>query len=72
MYSIKLDVQDNIFDNVMYFLNNIPNDDIKIKEIHNQKSTQNDELVKFFQTSPLVDEIVLDRSAEQYSNRVEF
>jgi hypothetical protein len=72
MYSIKLDVQDNIFDNVMYFLNNIPNNDIKIKEIHNLKSTQNDDLVSFFRTSPLIDEIVLDRSAEQYNNKVEF
>jgi len=72
MYSIKLDVQDNVFDNVMYFLNNIPNNDIEIKEIHNQKSIQNDDLVSFFQTSPLIDEIALDRSTEQYSSRVEF
>lgn len=72
MYSIKLDVNDNIFDKVMYFLKNIPSDDIKIKEIQNTKIENKNDLVKFFQSSPLVDTINLNRETEQYTNRVNF
>ncbi|PHR58376.1 MAG: hypothetical protein COA44_02705 [Arcobacter sp.] len=32
MHSIRLDIQDNVFDKVIYFLNNLPKNDVKIIE----------------------------------------
>ena len=32
MHSIHLDIQDNVFDKVMYFLNNLPKNEVKIVE----------------------------------------
>lgn len=73
MYSIKLDVNDNIYEKVMLFLENIPKQDLTIKEIKNfsekQKKTN---LVDFFRNSPLIGEIEIKRDSEIYSNRVEF
>ena len=73
MYSIKLDVNDNIYEKVMLFLENIPKQDLTIKEIKNfsekQKKTN---LVDFFRNSPLIGEIEIKRDPEIYSNRVEF
>lgn len=73
MYSIKLDVNDTIYDKVMFFLNNISQKDLKIKEIKNYNPHQNENsLVDFFRASPLVDELDLKRDNDTYSNRVEF
>lgn len=72
MYSIKLDVDDNIYDKVMFFLDNISKKDIKIKEIKNYNGDKEDSLVDFFQNSPLVGEVDLRRETETYSSRVEF
>ncbi len=30
MHSIRLDIQDNVFDKVIYFLNNLPINEVKI------------------------------------------
>jgi len=30
MHSIRLDIQDNVFDKVIYFLNNLPKNEVKI------------------------------------------
>ncbi len=38
MKTIRLDVEDSIFDNVMYFLNNLPKKDIKLN-IENTKDS---------------------------------
>ena len=38
MKTIRLDVADSIFDNVMYFLNNLPKKDVKL----NIENTQED------------------------------
>lgn len=37
MKTIRLDVADSIFDNVMYFLNNLPKKDVKLNIEDNQK-----------------------------------
>jgi hypothetical protein len=62
MYSIKLDINDKIYEKVMFFLENIPKQDLTIKEIKNfddnQKKTN---LVEFFRNSPLVGEIEIKR-----------
>ena len=39
MKTIKLDVEDSIFDNVMYFLNNLPKKDVKLN-IENTKDSK--------------------------------
>ena len=37
MKTIRLDVADSIFDNVMYFLNNLPKKDVKLNIENTQK-----------------------------------
>jgi hypothetical protein len=64
MYSIKLDINDKIYEKVMFFLANIPKQDLTIKEIKNfddnQKKTN---LVEFFRNSPLVGEVEIKRDS---------
>lgn len=72
MYSIKLDVNDNIYDKVMFFLDNISKKDLKIKEIKNYNDQKENDLVDFFRKSPLVGEVDFSRENEVYANRVEF
>ncbi|RBQ28050.1 hypothetical protein [Aliarcobacter vitoriensis] len=73
MYSIKLDVNDKIYDKVMAFLNNISKKDLTIKEIKNfDDNKQEINLVEFFANSPLVGEVELKRESDKYSNRVKF
>ncbi len=72
MYSIKLDVNDNIYDKVMFFLDNISKKDLKIKEIKNYNDQKENDLVDFFRKSPMVGEVDFSRENEVYTNRVEF
>ncbi|MDY0402792.1 hypothetical protein [Sulfurovum sp.] len=32
MHTLKLNIKDSVFDKVIYFLNNLPNDDVQIVE----------------------------------------
>jgi hypothetical protein len=73
MYSIKLDINDKIYEKVMFFLENIPKQDLTIKEIKNfDDKLEENSLVDFFRKSPLVGEVEIKRDSEIYSNRVEF
>ena len=72
MYSIKLDVNEKIFDKVMFFLENISKKDLTIREIKNFDDKQDSSIVDFFRNSPLVGELDLKRESELYSQRVEF
>lgn len=73
MYSVRVDMNDTVYDKVMFFLNNISKADIKIKELKNDDNTNDDSsLVEFFRNSPLVGEIELKRDTQTYLNRVEF
>jgi len=73
MHSIQLDINDTIFDKVMFFLNNMPSNEIKIKELENHTPSTNSTLVDFFQKSPLLNQLDLTRDTQEYStNRVEF
>ena len=73
MYSIKLDINDKIYEKVMFFLENIPKQDITIREIKNyEDKLEENNLVDFFRKSPLVGEIEIKRDSEIYSDRVEF
>ncbi len=73
MRTIKLDVSDKIFDNIMFFLNQLPKSDLTIKVIPTEeKKDKSKGLVEFFRSSPIVDEIIIERSSQSYSDRVQF
>ena len=44
MKTIRLDVADSIFDNVMYFLNNLPKKDVKLNIENTQKNKKKKKL----------------------------
>ena len=69
MQTIKIDVSDSIYDNVMFLLNNLPKKDVKIYTKKDEKKEET--LVEFFQSSPL-HEITLERDNEMYQDRVDF
>jgi len=70
MYTIKLDVNDTIYDKVMFFLKNIPVTNLEVKKSDDTTSTKKDDIVSFFHNSPLVDNIELKREDEIYEDRV--
>lgn len=74
MHTIRLDVSNDIFDNVMFILNNLPKSDVKLKIEKNSEKNHGkyDSLVDFFQNSPLVDSVSFDRELEKYKSRIEF
>lgn len=67
MYSIKLDIDDNILDKVMLFLNNIPKKNIEVKQMDGNNS-HHEKLADFFMKSQLREEITLVRSSEKNQN----
>ncbi len=69
MKTIRLDVEDSIFDNVMYFLNNLPKKDVKLNIEARKKDSKQHSIVDFFQNSPLRDSIELERDREIYVDR---
>lgn len=73
MYSVRLNIDEKIYDKVMFFLENLPKNDLKIVEVKNLgQEAQNNNLVDFFRKSPLVGEIDLKRDNEEYSSRIKF
>lgn len=70
MQTIRLDVSDSIYDNVMFFLNNLPKKDININNVPKKKKEKS--LTDFFQHSPLKNEIILCREKEIYKDRIDF
>ncbi len=59
MYTIKVDVNDTIYDKVMLFLNSIPVKNMVIKKKDEKKPAKQNNIVNFFRSSPLVGEITL-------------
>jgi len=72
MYTIKLDVNDTIYDKVMFFLKNIPVKNLEVKKVDDTKAQKKDSIVSFFQSSPLMGELHLERDAEIYHEKVSF
>lgn len=73
MYSVKLDINEKIYDKIMFFLENLPKNDLKIVEIKSAKQeTKESNLVDFFRKSPLVGEIDFSRDDEKYNGRLRF
>ncbi len=71
MYTIKLDINDTIYDKVMFFLKNIPTKNLEVKKIDDTQIKKKDNIVSFFRSSPLND-IQLERESELYSDRMIF
>ena len=72
MYTIKLDVNDIVFEKVMFFLKNIPVKNISVEKIDDKESKKQNDIVTFFQSSPITGEISLERDSGTYTNRVTF
>jgi len=69
MHTIKIDVSDTLYEQVMSFLKQLPKNDVKLYEVPSNKDKQ-ETLVSFFQKSPLHD-ISLVREDEVYEGRME-
>ncbi len=74
MQTIRLDISSDIFDKVMFILENLPKNKVKfsLENKANEHQPQKNNLVDFFQNSPLVDILSLDRDEEVYRGRIEF
>jgi hypothetical protein len=72
MYTIKLDVNDTIYDKVMFFLKNIPISNLEVKRTDASDVKKQDDIVSFFHNSPLRDNVQLTREEEVYEGRVSF
>ena len=72
MQTIKLDVSDNIFDKVIFFLDNLPKNEVKLQIEKKKKDTKKYSVVDFFQNSPLRDSIMIEREKEVYEDRLKF
>lgn len=49
MYSIKIDIDDTIFNKVMFFLNNIPKKNIEVKKLDSSDSAPTEKIGDFFE-----------------------
>lgn len=72
MYTIKLDVNDTIYEKVMFFLKNIPVKNISVEKTDDLEVKKQNDIVTFFQSSPIKGEISLERESDIYSDRVTF
>jgi len=73
MHTIRVDVSDDIYDKVLFILENLPKNKVKLQvEKEEVPSKQKGSLIDFFQSSPLVGTVSLDREQEVYKGRVEF
>jgi len=72
--TIRLDISSDIFDKVMLILENLPKNKVKFSLEKRKEKSQDQEnsLVEFFQNSPLVDAVSLERDQEVYQGRIEF
>lgn len=73
MHTIRLDISNDIYDKVMFILENLPKNKVKLQlEKDEVPLRYKSSLTDFFQSSPLVGAISLDREQEVYKGRVEF
>ena len=74
MRTVKLEINETIYEKIMAFLSLMPKDKVYIvtdKKAHKAKK-ENSSFVSFFQNSPLMDEVDLSRSEETYNGRIAF
>lgn len=72
MHTIRLDVKDSVFDKVMFLLSNLPKNEVQMKIENNNTKHNKENIVDFFQNSPLKGELQLDKNEEVYTGRIEF
>jgi len=72
MYTIKLDVNDTVYEKVMFFLKNIPVKNIRVEKTDDREIKEQNDIVNFFQSSPIAGEISLERDSQTYTDRVSF
>lgn len=72
MYTIKLDVNDTIYEKVMFFLKNIPVKNLSVEKTDEDEAKKQNDIVTFFQSSPIKGEISLERESDTYTDRVTF
>ena len=72
MYTIKLDINDSIYYKVMFFLNNIPVKNLEVKKVSDIQAQEKNDIISFFQSSPLKGNILLEREDEIYNEKVVF
>ena len=72
MYTIRIDINDMLYDKVIRLLKELPVKQIVIEKKDESNSKPKGNIVDFFQSSPLVGEIDIKRDKEYYSERVEF
>lgn len=72
MYTIKIDIHDTLYDKVMQLLKNIPAKRIVVEKKDEPNPEQKENIVNFFQSSPLVGEISIERDKKTYTERVTF
>jgi len=70
MYTIKIDVNDTIYDKVMFFLQNIPVSNLEVKKSDKNAPSKEDNIVNFFHNSPLSDNVRIEREREIYEDSV--
>lgn len=66
MHKLELEINDKIYAKILQFLQSFSQQDLTITKL-NQQPEEN--LVDFFQNSPLVGEIDLERNKEVYEQR---
>jgi hypothetical protein len=71
VYTIKLDINDTVYDKVMLFLKNVPIKNLEVKKLDESRETKKDDIVSFFRSSPLGD-IQLERDKQTYQDRLSF
>ena len=79
MHTIRLDISHDIYDKVMSILENLPKNKVKVQLEKKEDSAKKGDmpsyketLGEFFQSSPLVGAVSLEREQEGYKGRVEF
>jgi len=65
MHKIKLDVNDEIYYKVIFFLKSIPVKNIRVEKKKIEKTQDKKDIVSFFQTSPMVGEVSLERDSQK-------
>ena len=70
IYTIKFDVNDTIYDKVMFFLKNISVSNLEVKKRDDSQIKNQDNIVSFFHNSPLAGNFDLSREKEIYEDRV--
>jgi len=74
MQTVRLDISNDIFDKVMFILENLPKNKIyfQVEPKKSKHEFKKESIVSFFHNSPLKESIVLERETEFYNNRIEF